>query len=32
MLYDMLNKFNFKDFSHMILNDRIQDKISGFDT
>ena len=32
MLYDMLNEFNLKDFQHMILSDRVQDKMSGFDT
>ena len=31
MLY-MLNEFNLKDFQHMILSDRVQDKMSGFDT
>ena len=33
MLYDMLNEFfNVKDFPHMILNYRVQDEMSGFDT
>ena len=33
MLDDMLNEFfNVKDFPHMILNYRVQKKMSGFDT
>ena len=33
MLYNMLNEFQLKkDFSHMILSDRVQDKMSSFDT
>ena len=32
MPYYIINEFNFKYFPHMILSDRVQDKMSGFDT